>query len=119
MTTGKRHRKNRRSKTGDTVGVERPQAVALEWDRQRAPRITASGSGLTAEQILRIAEENDIPLHQDPGLTEALVQIPIGAEIPEELYVAVAEVLAFVFLLAGITPDDRERDYRHPGHQHD
>lgn len=89
-------------------------AVALEWDRRRAPRITASGSGLTAEAILRIAEEHGIPLHQDPGLSEALAQVPLGSEIPEELYVAVAEILAFVFLLAGITPDDRAGGYRDP-----
>ncbi|WP_018864342.1 MULTISPECIES: EscU/YscU/HrcU family type III secretion system export apparatus switch protein [Thioalkalivibrio] len=88
------------------------RAVALEWDRQRAPRITASGSGVTAEEILRIAEEHGIPLHQDPGLSEALAQVPLGEEIPESLYVAVAEVLAFVFVLAGITPDDREQGYR-------
>ncbi|WP_018861342.1 MULTISPECIES: EscU/YscU/HrcU family type III secretion system export apparatus switch protein [unclassified Thioalkalivibrio] len=90
-----------------------PRAVALEWDRQRAPRITASGSGVTAEQILRIAEEHGIPLHQDPGLSEALAQVPLGDEIPESLYIAVAEVLAFVFILAGITPEDRDRGYRH------
>ncbi|WP_018877370.1 MULTISPECIES: EscU/YscU/HrcU family type III secretion system export apparatus switch protein [unclassified Thioalkalivibrio] len=88
------------------------RAVALEWDRRRAPKITASGSGATAEAILRIAEEHGIPLHQDPALSEALAQIPVGSEIPEELYVAVAEILAFVFLLAGITPDDRAGGYR-------
>ncbi|WP_018140429.1 EscU/YscU/HrcU family type III secretion system export apparatus switch protein [Thioalkalivibrio sp. ALJ7] len=91
------------------------RAVALEWDRRKAPRITAAGSGLTADAILKIAEEHGIPLHQDPGLSEALAQIPLGSEIPEELYVAVAEILAFVFLLAGITPDDREDGYRGPG----
>ncbi|MGM0553467.1 MAG: EscU/YscU/HrcU family type III secretion system export apparatus switch protein [Pseudomonadota bacterium] len=110
MTTGKRRTNDHRTTLTGPPGNDQPQAVALEWDRQRAPRITASGSGLTAEQILRIAEENDIPLHQDPGLTEALAQIPIGDEIPEQLYVAVAEVLAFVFMLAGITPEDHRRN---------
>ncbi|WP_018880654.1 EscU/YscU/HrcU family type III secretion system export apparatus switch protein [Thioalkalivibrio sp. ALE30] len=91
------------------------RAVALEWDRRRAPKITASGSGATAEAILRIAEEHGIPLHQDPALSEALAQIPVGSEIPEELYVAVAEILAFVFLLAGITPDDYRDASRNRG----
>lgn len=90
------------------------RAVALEWDRRRAPKLTASGAGLTAEAILKIAEEHGIPLHQDPALSEALAQIPVGSEIPEELYVAVAEILAFVFLLAGITPDDRSGGYQDP-----
>ncbi|WP_026340664.1 EscU/YscU/HrcU family type III secretion system export apparatus switch protein [Thioalkalivibrio sp. ALJT] len=100
-------------KTGADRGIPPPaRAVALEWDRRHAPRITASGSGLTAEAILRLAEEHGIPLHQDPALSEALAQIPLGSEIPEELYVAVAEILAFVFVLAGITPDDRDTGYR-------
>ena len=80
------------------------KAVALSWDRQNAPRITATGTGLTAEQILKVAEEHDIPLRADPVLVEALAQIPLGAEIPRALYVAVAEVLAFVFMLEGIDP---------------
>lgn len=81
------------------------KAVALRWDRKNAPRITASGCGLSARDIVRLAEEHDIPLHQDPALTEALAQIPVGEDIPPELYVAVAEVLAFVFWLAGIDPE--------------
>ena len=83
------------------------KAVALQWDGRNAPRVTAAGSGLTAEQILRIADEHGIPLKSDPALAEALAQIPIGDEIPTALYVAVAEVLAFVFALAGIDPRDR------------
>ncbi len=80
------------------------KAVALRWDRKQAPRITASGAGLTADEILRVAAEHGIPLQQDPALTEALAQIPLGEEIPPALYVAVSEVLAFVFMLAGIDP---------------
>ncbi|MBK1716728.1 EscU/YscU/HrcU family type III secretion system export apparatus switch protein [Thiocystis violacea] len=80
------------------------KAVAISWDREHAPRITASGTGSTAEQILALAEENGIPMRQDPLLVEALAQIPIGDEIPRALYVAVAEVLAFVFMLEGIDP---------------
>lgn len=85
--------------------TSRPRkAIALRWDRQHAPRITATGRGFTAEEILRIAEEHDIPLQANPALAEALAQIPLGDEIPPELYAAVAEVLAFVFMLAGIDP---------------
>jgi flagellar biosynthesis protein len=92
-----------------SASSERPspkttKAVALSWDRQNAPRITATGTGLTAEQILKVAEEHAIPLRADPVLVEALAQIPLGAEIPRALYVAVAEVLAFVFMLEGIDP---------------
>lgn len=82
------------------------QAVALQWDRVSAPRVTAAGTGATADEILRVAAEHGIPLRSDPLLTEALAQIPIGDEIPQSLYVAVAEVLAFVFMLEGIDPRD-------------
>ncbi|EGV30521.1 type III secretion exporter [Thiorhodococcus drewsii AZ1] len=88
------------------------KAVALRWDGQGAPQITATGSGTTAEQILQIAEAHDIPLQSDPALVEALAQIPIGDEIPKELYIAVAEVLAFIFMLEGIDP--RQPDLRPP-----
>ncbi|MBK1723682.1 EscU/YscU/HrcU family type III secretion system export apparatus switch protein [Thiocystis violacea] len=81
-----------------------PKAVALHWDGQQAPRITASGTGATAEQIRQIAEAHGVPLQQDPVLVEALAQIPVGDEIPRALYVAVAEVLTFVFMLEGIDP---------------
>ncbi|EXJ16895.1 EscU/YscU/HrcU family type III secretion system export apparatus switch protein [Imhoffiella purpurea] len=80
------------------------KAVALRWDGQGAPQVTATGMGATAEQILQIAEAHDIPLESDPALAEALAQIPVGDEIPKELYVAVAEVLAFIFALEGIDP---------------
>jgi len=82
------------------------KAVALHYSGKRAPRITASGGGTVAERILEIAREHDVPVHEDPLLTEALSQIPLGEEIPENLYVAVAEVLAFVYRLSGRSPGD-------------
>lgn len=87
-------------------GPRRPprKAVALHYGGERAPRITASGSGLIAERILEIAREHDVPVHDDPLLTAALSQVPVGDEIPENLYVAVAEVLAFVYFLSGRRP---------------
>lgn len=87
-----------------TTASPPPKAVALQWDRAGAPRVTAAGAGATAERILEIAQEYDIPLQPDPVLVDALSQIPIGDEIPRALYVAVAEILAFVFMLEGIDP---------------
>ena len=80
------------------------KAVALHYEGERAPRITASGSGLIAERILEIAREHDVPVHDDPLLTAALSRVPVGDDIPENLYVAVAEVLAFVYFLSGRRP---------------
>ena len=78
---------------------ERPAATALQYDpvRNEPPQIVASGSGLIADQIVALAREHGVPLHQDAGLVEALGQLEIGSVIPRELYVVVAEVLAFVY----------------------
>ncbi|MHB2166040.1 EscU/YscU/HrcU family type III secretion system export apparatus switch protein [Alsobacter sp. R-9] len=71
-------------------------AVALEYDRMGAPRVTAKGRGATAERILDIAREHDIPLEEDPLLAEALARVPLDDEIPVELYRAVATVIGFI-----------------------
>ena len=78
-------------------------AVALKYDGKNAPKVTAKGSGLTAEQILQIAELHGIP-QTEPELAKILAQIPLGDEIPNELYVAVAEIIAFAYFLSGKTP---------------
>ena len=77
----------------------RKGAVALQYDQNRddAPKVAATGQGETAERILAEAEKHGIPIRQDPDLLEVLAQIPLGAEIPPELYQAVAEILAFVY----------------------
>ncbi len=78
-------------------------AVALRYDGTRtAPEVVAKGQDLVAAQIRRIAEENDVPIVPDPPLARALHQsTEVGQMIPEELYAAVARVLAFVYRLAG------------------
>ena len=75
------------------------KAVALSYDEQKAtaPRVLASGSGLVAETILQRAEEAGIHIRKDPDLIELLANVPVGEEIPPELYQAIAEVLAFVY----------------------
>jgi len=79
-------------------------AVALKYDGVNAPRITAKGEKEIARQILEIADQENIPLKHDPELVAILSQIPTGDEIPENLYRAVAEVIAFAFFIAGKTP---------------
>ena len=78
---------------------QRPAAAALHYDPTgtEAPEIVATGRGLTAEEIVRVARENHVPLHQDAGLVEALSKLDVGTVIPRELYAVVAEVLAFVY----------------------
>jgi flagellar biosynthetic protein FlhB len=64
--------------------------------------VVAKGKDLIAAQIRRVAEENDVPVIADPPLARALhASVEIGQVVPEELYAAVARVLAFVYRLAG------------------
>jgi flagellar biosynthetic protein FlhB len=78
-------------------------AVALVYDGTRtAPEVVAKGKDLIAAQIKRVAEEHGVPVIADPPLARALhASVEIGQVIPEELYAAVARVLAFVYRLAG------------------
>lgn len=78
-----------------------PVAVALQYDGKNAPRVTAKGHEEIAQQILALAQEHDVPLYEDPVLARVLSQIELGEEIPRSLYVAVAEVIAFAYILAG------------------
>lgn len=84
-------------------------AIALNYDGKSAPRVTAKGQGLVAEQIIAIAKEHDIPLHTDVAMVRMLSKLSLGDEIPRELYVAVAEVIAFIYLLSGKQPGDNQQ----------
>jgi FlhB-like protein len=75
------------------------KAVALRYDVQKdsAPRVVAKGQRLVADKIIEIAKEHGITLYEDPDLVAMLAQLEVDAQIPEDLYRAVAEVLAFVY----------------------
>jgi len=77
------------------------KAAALSYDQalDSSPRLSAAGKGLVAEQIIEKAQENNVPIVEDPSLVELLANLNIDQAIPEELYEAVAEVFAFVYQL--------------------
>lgn len=79
-----------------TGPVSRRLAVALRYTEPEAPRVVAVGQGWLGEKIVAAAREHGVPLEENPALAEALSHIELDTEIPEELYVAVAEILAFV-----------------------
>ena len=87
------------------VGGHSDIAVALSYDGKNAPRITAKGEEQLAERIIEAAEQAGVPLYPDPELAMILSQIPLGEEIPDNLYKAVAEVIAFAYILAGKFPE--------------
>ena len=86
------------------AGAGDRQAVALHYDQKTAPRVTAKGEGWVADEIIRIAEDNDVHIHEDASLARFLAQVDLGMEIPRDLYVAVAEVIAFAYVLKGKFP---------------
>lgn len=78
-------------------GTVRPaRAVALRYDGLGAPRVSAKGDNWLAEEILALATENGIPIHHDAALVGLLAQLELDQEIPEALWQAVAEILAFI-----------------------
>jgi flagellar biosynthetic protein FlhB len=78
-------------------------AVALQYDGSHpAPIVVAKGQDLVAKQIRRIADESGVPIVPDPPLARSLHKsVEIGQMIPAELFAAVAQVLAFVYKMAG------------------
>ncbi len=71
-------------------------AVALQYENEGAPVVTAKGAGSMAEQIERLAREAGVPIEQNPMMAEALSQIEVDQEIPIELYQAVAVLIGFI-----------------------
>lgn len=81
-----------------------PLAVALHYSGSGAPRVVAKGGGDVAERIIETAREHNVPLQEDAALASALSRLDLGREIPRELYVAVAHVLAFAWAVTGKRP---------------
>ena len=79
----------------------RKKAVALQYDADSiaAPKVVAKGSGALAERIVELAKAHNVHVHEDPDLLNVLSVLELQSEIPEHLYVAVAEILAFVYQL--------------------
>ena len=75
------------------------KAVALKYDKDKdsAPKVKAKGKGETAKNIIKIAEEYNLPIKKDEDLVELLSKVEIDKDIPENLYKAVAEVFSFVY----------------------
>ena len=77
-------------------------AVAIKYifgQDGEVPKIIASGRGAIARQIIELAQENDIPLRENPDLADSLAKVPVGTEIPAELWEAMAEILVQIYLL--------------------
>jgi flagellar biosynthesis protein len=71
--------------------------AALGYTGTGAPRVVPAGRGHVAASILERAREAGVPVHQDPELADALAHLALGHEVPEELWKAVAEALAWAY----------------------
>jgi flagellar biosynthesis protein len=82
-----------------TTRKKKNTALALRYQPKSdsAPKVTAKGKGKLAEKIIEIAKKNNIYIHNDPDLVEILAQLDINDEIPPNLYIVAAELLAFVY----------------------
>jgi flagellar biosynthesis protein len=96
--------------------AERPSAVALSYlDKTRAPVVVAKGYGVAAESIMREARAHGLYVHASPELIRLLMQVDLDRQIPPELYLAVAEVRAWVHGLEEAAGPDAERHSVDPG----
>jgi flagellar biosynthesis protein len=77
------------------------KAVSLQYKKGKnaAPKVTAKGQGWMADRIIKMAQENNIPIREDKDLLHLLSEIDVGQEVPESLYKVVAELLAWVYQL--------------------
>lgn len=94
-------------KTQDNTHEEKPDplAIALYYDDKNAPEVTASGCNEIAEEIIALAREHKIPIYENAELADLLSKLNLNEEIPEFLYLTIAEIIAFVYFLKGETPD--------------
>jgi len=81
-------------------------AIALAYDGEQAPTVVAKGHGELAAQIIAAAKEHGVLIHEDPKLYQLLQQLELGTQIPAELYILIAELIAFSWVLQGKFPDN-------------
>ncbi len=85
------------------------QAIALEYGRRETPVISARGSGDLAERIIEEARKRGVYIAEDPQLVGLLAQLQVDQEIPEQLYTAVAVILAWAYWLRSMVPGDERK----------
>ncbi|RXK14143.1 type III secretion system protein [Halarcobacter mediterraneus] len=87
------------------------KAVALEYEMEidNAPKVIAKGKGDIAKNIIKVAQDNDIPIKKDEDLIELLSAIDIDKEIPPSMYKAVSEIFAFIYDLTKKERDKKEK----------
>ncbi len=87
----------------DTAGMlprDRASAVAISYaDKGKAPVVVAKGYGAVADAIVERARASGLYVHSSPDLVNLLMNVKLDAQIPPQLYVAIAEILAWLYQL--------------------
>lgn len=86
------------------------EAVALHYNGEDTPTVVATGHGDLAEEILSIAREFEVPIMENKELLSLLSMLELGEEIPRELFVVVAEIIALSYWMRGLVPDGYDED---------
>ena len=86
--------------------VPKTIAVAVEESRDAMPKVTATGRGHVAEQILEIAFARGIKVREDADLVQILAALDVDSDIPTEAFAAVAEILSYVYRANGQIPPE-------------
>ena len=85
------------------------EAVALEYGRNKATVVTAKGEDELARRIVAEAKKQGVYVAEDPRLLAMLSKLDVGQEIPQDMFTAVAVILAWVYWLKGIQPGDEKK----------
>ena len=84
------------------------EAIALEYGRNKTPKVTAKGQNELARRILAEAQKQGVYVAEDPQLLALLSRLDVGEEIPQDMYTAVAVILSWVYWLKGMQPGDEQ-----------
>lgn len=85
------------------------EAIALEYGQRKTPVVSAKGQDEVAHRIIEEARLHGVYVAEDPQLLALLSRVDLEAEIPTELYTAVAVILSWVYWLKGMRPGDEKR----------
>lgn len=100
-----KHKTSEKAKQKSAVGLKYQQGGDSTTSNDGTPTIIAKGFGDLADEIVTLARQNGILVHEDPYLSDFLATLDLGQEIPEQLYHIIAELIAFSYVLQGKFPD--------------
>jgi len=79
-------------------------AIGILYEAGNSPTVSAKGFGELADEIIALAKDKGILIHQDEALANTLSKLELGEEIPKELYFVIAELIAFSYVVRGKFP---------------